>query len=88
MNYGNNVEGLQLAGLINIARRHNSGVQIAGLVNYGTIVEGLQLGLINISNTVERGVPIGLFSYVQTGYHLFELSGNEIFYGNIQRFDP
>jgi hypothetical protein len=83
MNWGRNMDGVQVAGLVNIARRQNSGVQIAGLVNYATIVHGVQLGLINISNTVEKGVPIGLFSYVQEGYHLFELSGNEIFYGNV-----
>ncbi len=82
-NYSDNMEGLQLAGLMNIARRHNSGVQIAGFLNYATYLHGLQLGLINVCNTVERGVPIGLFSYVQTGYHLFELSGNEIFWGNL-----
>jgi len=82
-NFGRNMDGLQIAGLVNIARRHNSGVQIAGLLNYATIVHGLQLGLINVSNTIERGIPIGLFSYVQEGYHLFELSGNELFYGNV-----
>jgi len=83
VNYGRNMDGVQVAGLINITRRQNNGLQIAGFVNYATIVHGLQLGLINISNTVERGLPIGLFSYVQEGYHLFELSGNEIFYGNV-----
>jgi hypothetical protein len=83
VNYGRNIDGVQIAGLLNIARRHNSGVQIAGLVNYATLVHGLQLGIVNVSNTVERGVPVGLFSYVQTGYHLFELSGNEIFYANV-----
>ncbi len=82
VNYCNNSDGLQLAGLVNITRRHNSGVQIAGLVNYATMVHGVQIGIVNVCNTVERGVPIGLFSYVQQGYHLFELSGNEIFYGN------
>ena len=83
VNYGNNMDGFQLAGLVNIARRQNNGVQIAGLVNYATTLHGLQLGVVNVSNTVERGVPVGLFSYVQQGYHLFELSGNEIFYGNV-----
>ena len=82
MNYGHNVDGIQFAGLLNIARNHNDGVQICGLVNYATIVNGLQLGLINISNTVEKGVPIGMFSYVQNGYHTMEISGSEIFYGN------
>jgi hypothetical protein len=83
VNYCDNIDGVQLAGLVNIARRHNSGVQVAGLFNYATYVHGLQLGLINVSGAVERGVPIGLFSYVATGYHVFEVSGNEIFYGNI-----
>jgi hypothetical protein len=83
VNYGRDVDGVQVAGLVNIARNHNEGVQIAGLLNYATIVNGLQLGIINVSNSVERGIPIGLFSYVQEGYHLFEISGNEIFYGNL-----
>jgi len=83
VNYGHNVDGVQFAGLLNIARNHNDGLQIAGFVNYATIVNGVQIGLVNISNTVERGVPIGIFSYVQQGYHLFEVSGNEIFYANV-----
>ena len=82
-NYGENLDGVQIAGLVNFTRRQSDGVQIAGLLNYATTLNGLQLGLINVSNTVIRGVPIGFFSYVQEGYHLFELSGNEIFYGNI-----
>lgn len=83
VNYGRNVDGVQVAGLVNIARYHNEGVQIAGVFNYATVVSGLQLGIVNVSNSVERGIPIGLFSYVQEGYHLFEISGNEIFYGNV-----
>jgi hypothetical protein len=83
VNYARNVDGIQFAGLLNIARDHNDGIQIAGLVNYATIVNGLQIGLINISNTSEKGVPIGVFSYVQEGYHSIEVSGNEIFYGNV-----
>ncbi len=83
VNYAHNVDGIQFAGLLNIARNHNDGIQIAGIVNYATIVNGLQIGLVNISNTVERGLPIGLFSYVQEGYHVIEVSGNEIFLGNM-----
>ncbi len=82
-NYGRNVDGIQFAGLLNIARDHNDGIQIAGGLNYATTVNGLQLGMINISNSVDRGIPIGLFCYVQHGYHLFEVSGNEIFYANV-----
>ncbi len=83
VNYGHNVDGIQFAGLLNIARNHNDGLQIAGILNYATIVNGLQIGLVNVSNTVERGLPIGLFSYVQEGYHVIEVSGNEVFPGNV-----
>jgi len=83
INWGNNVDGLQVAGLVNIAGKSITGVQIAGLLNCATTVYGLQLGLINVSNEIVQGVPLGLFSYVQRGYHLFELSGNEIFFGNV-----
>jgi hypothetical protein len=81
-NYARNVYGVQISSVLNIARNHNDGAQIALVMNYATIVNGLQLGLINISNTIERGIPIGIFSYVQEGYHPVEISGNEIFYGN------
>jgi hypothetical protein len=83
INWGSNVDGLQVAGLVNFAHRSINGVQVAGLLNCATTVYGLQLGLINVSNEIVRGVPIGLLSYVQQGYHLFELSGNEIFFGNV-----
>jgi len=83
VNYGNDLSGLQLAGLINIARHENSGAQIAAFLNCATTVNGLQLAAVNVCNEVIRGTPIGFFSYVQRGYHLFELSGNEIFYGNV-----
>ena len=83
VNYGRDVDGVQFAGLLNIAGNHNNGLQIAGFMNYAVTVNGLQVGMVNISTSVERGVPIGLFSYVKEGYHLFEVSGNEIFYGNV-----
>ena len=83
VNYGRDVDGVQFAGLLNIAGNHNNGLQIAGFMNYAVTVNGLQVGMVNISTSVERGIPIGLFSYVKEGYHLFEVSGNELFYGNV-----
>ena len=74
VNYGLNNDGLQVALFLNVARKHSSGVQIAGFINYATYLHGLQLGLINVCNIVERGVPIGIFSYVQDGYHMIEIS--------------
>lgn len=75
--------GVQIAGLVNIGNRHSGGFQLAGLVNYTRVLSGVQLGFINVASRVERGTPIGFFSYVSDGYHLFELSANEIFYANL-----
>jgi hypothetical protein len=79
----NNLDGWQVAGLVNVAVNRNRGVQIAGLLNYAGTVSGLQLAVFNVAKRVDSGVPIGVFSYVHKGYHLFEISGNEVFYGNI-----
>jgi hypothetical protein len=75
--------GVQIAGLFNMGNRHTGGFQLAGLVNYARVLSGVQLGFINVASTVERGTPIGFFSYVSDGYHLFEISANEIFYANL-----
>ncbi|MEI6749803.1 MAG: hypothetical protein WCM93_11645 [Bacteroidota bacterium] len=82
VNYGYDNNGIQLAGLLNIAKNRNNGVQLAVFFNYAKIVNGLQIGLINISKSADRGIPVGLFSYVKKGYHFLEISGNEIFYAN------
>jgi hypothetical protein len=42
----------------------------------------LQLALVNVCDSVESGVPIGFFSFVRKGYHVFELSTDEVFYAN------
>jgi hypothetical protein len=83
MNFsGSNVTGAQISGLVNFAAKKLKGAQVSGVLNYATNVEGLQLGLINISDSV-RGVPIGLFSFVMEGYHQLEFSADEIFYTNV-----
>jgi hypothetical protein len=46
-------------------------------------VRGLQIGLINISDTVS-GVPIGLINIVKRGYNKFEIYAGEILHGNFQ----
>ena len=91
--------GFQVAGLQNINKEKVVGVQIAGISNYlldtlkgfqiSTIFNkakqnnGLQIGLINVSDS-SRGVAIGLFNYVKNGYNSIEFSANEIFYTNIK----
>lgn len=69
-------DGFQGAGLFNITKGRVKGVQIAGLVNYADTLEGVQIGLINVVDTIEKGLPIGLLSFVRNGYHKFEVEGS------------
>ncbi|HTF17649.1 MAG TPA: STN and carboxypeptidase regulatory-like domain-containing protein [Chryseolinea sp.] len=77
-----NVTGAQGGGMINFAAKKLTGAQVSGVLNYATDVHGLQLGLVNIADSV-KGVPIGLFSFVMEGYHQLEFSADEVFYTNV-----
>ncbi len=87
----------QAAGVFN-SSGGNTKLQISGLFNraddvqvgqFGTLnrakgnMRGLQIGLINISDTVS-GVPIALINIVKRGYNKFEIYGSEILHGNFQ----
>jgi hypothetical protein len=76
------VNGAQVAGLINVAPKRMKGAQVSGLLNYATRMQGAQIGLINITDSI-HGVPFGLLSFVWKGYHKIEVSADEIFYTNI-----
>jgi hypothetical protein len=65
---------LQIAALINQA--DTVGVQI-GLLNNANRLRGLQIGLINIVDT-SSGILLGLLNIVKKGYHVLEVSTNEI----------
>jgi len=82
VNYGTSVTGAQFAGFTNICLHENRGLQIASLFNYASALDGIQLGFINISDTVKSGMPIGFFSFVKKGYHKLEISSDEVFYAN------
>jgi len=75
--------GLQLAGLANVSPREHRGSQIAGLFNYTGRMNGFQLALVNVTDTVKRGVPIGFISIVAHGYRRIEFEGNEVLYANV-----
>lgn len=81
VNYGVSSK-FQAAGLINVSTKEVQGAQIAGLVNYTKKLSGFQLGLINVADTVEKGIPLGLFSVVKNGYYAFEIESNEAFWIN------
>ncbi len=75
LNTPKTVNGAQIAGLMNIAKTVN-GTQISGIFNATKKLKGFQLGLINYADSA-TGVPLGLFSFVKTGYHKIEIATDE-----------
>lgn len=76
------VQGAQVAGVLNFAGKKVKGAQVAPVLNYATRVEGAQVGLFNITDSI-KGVPVGLLSIVFKGYHKLEIASDEVFYTNI-----
>ncbi|MCD2422363.1 carboxypeptidase-like regulatory domain-containing protein [Niabella pedocola] len=68
--------GVQLSGLINITGAMGSGVQVSGLVNYAKKINGLQVGVFNMADTL-HGVALGPFNYHRNGKHAFSVSVQE-----------
>ncbi len=61
----NLVQGTQLAGFMNTSG-DIQGLQVSGFLNIARKVEGIQLGVINISDTIS-GIPIGFLSITRKG---------------------
>ena len=82
LNYtAGNSRGFQLS-TFNITNKVFSGFQL-GVFNYAKKLNGIQVGVINIIEESEKGIPIGLFSIVKKGYYEIELTGSEVLYANI-----
>ncbi len=79
LNTAKNQSGFQLAGFANVVSDQSNGMQMSGFMNYAKKVEGLQLSTFNFADTVQKGVPVGFFSYVKKGYHPVEIGTNELF---------
>ena len=75
--------GFQMAGIANLSLKYHEGAQVAGILNYTKKLHGFQLGLINVTDTIEKGIPLGFISFVRHGYHRIELEGNELFFANL-----
>ena len=71
------VSGVQLSAIGNFANREMNGVQISTIFNYAKKLRGVQIGLINVSDTSD-GYSIGLINIVFKGYHKIALSTNEV----------
>lgn len=82
INYGKTGGKFQISGYANIATEEIKGIQLTSYLNYAKKVNGWQIAVFNVSDTVESGLPIGVFSFVKKGFHRFDISVNEIFYLN------
>ena len=71
------VNGMQISGIGNIAYRQMNGIQVGGIFNYAKRLRGVQIGLINISDTSE-GYSIGLLNIILKGYHKLAITSNEL----------
>ncbi|MES2704350.1 MAG: STN and carboxypeptidase regulatory-like domain-containing protein [Bacteroidota bacterium] len=70
-------QGMQLAGIVNTARGGIKGIQVSGICNITTRMDGVQVGFINIADTV-TGYSIGLLNIVKKGYHNLSLSSTDL----------
>ncbi len=75
--------GVQAAGFANVTTGTQSGIQASGFVNYARKLRGVQVGVVNIADTVEKGIPIGFLSLVRHGYKVIQVGGNETFFGEV-----
>ncbi len=80
---GGKAEKIQMSGLVNIAAAHARGGQIAGIVNYTHRLDGVQIGLINIADSIGKGVAIGLINYARNGYMSIGALTDETFRGGL-----
>jgi hypothetical protein len=65
---GGNTKGFQIGGIANINRGNSEGFQMAGIVNKTKHHKGLQIGLINIADSVD-GVSLGLINIFKKGFY-------------------
>ena len=77
------MKGVQAAGFANVTTGKQTGLQASGFLNYTRNLHGVQLGFINITDTVEKGIPIGIISLVKNGYHVIQVGGNETLWGEV-----
>lgn len=76
INYtGGLLKGVQVAGFANVAREVD-GMQAAGFLNIARKVSGLQVGMVNIADSLD-GLPLGFLSIVRGGYRKAEFSAGD-----------
>lgn len=77
------IKGGQASSILNVSMDSLTGFQ-GGLVNFGTYVKGVQIGLVNVCmKESENVIPIGLINIVKGGLYELELSASDAIYTNL-----
>ena len=76
------IKGVQLSGIMSHTTHDVSGVQISSILNKARKLNGVQFGIVNIADSIENGVQVGLFNIVKNGYRAFEFTKDETYYCN------
>lgn len=76
------IKGVQISGIMSHTTHDVSGVQISSILNKTRKLNGVQFGIINIADSIEKGVQVGLFNIVKNGYRAFEFTKDETYYCN------
>ena len=75
---GENLKGAQVAGVANFTRKNLVGTQVSAILNIAKTVTGSQIALVNYADSISDGAPVGLISIVRKGYHVAEISTDEV----------
>lgn len=75
------LSGVQISGFGNINTSRMKGVQISGLFNFARKLNGVQIAPFNYVDSLEKGVPIGVLSFVRNGYIGVEFAASETMFG-------
>jgi len=77
------IRGGQISGIANLSTDSLTGIQ-ASLVNIGTYVKGVQIGLVNVcTKESDEVIPVGLVNIVKGGLYELELTAGDAMYSNI-----
>ena len=81
MNKTRDLQGVQVTAIYNRAR-YAKGLQV-GLINSSNRTDGIQLGLINIADSLPYGLPVGLINVVRNGYSNIEVAYDDQRFGDL-----
>ena len=78
MNVSRNMKGVQVASMANWNRYEYRGLQLSGGLNFTRLLKGVQIGVVNVADSVAGGFMLGVVNWARNGFHVVELSANDV----------